>query len=78
MAVLLLPGFFDAGALKSVETDVEKMIDNLAKRCHKANKIKETHAGLDWTSRLLRMREEFSDAPVCGCARTCLCNTKRG
>jgi hypothetical protein len=38
--------------------------DNLAKRLHRAGKTKSEYAGLDWTSRLMRMREDFSDAAV--------------
>ena len=40
------------------------MIDNLAIRLHRAGKIKDLYEGLDWTSRLLRMRQDFPDAPV--------------
>lgn len=40
------------------------MIDNLAIRLHRAGKIKDLYKGLDWTSRLLRMRKDFPDAPV--------------
>jgi len=61
---LFLPNFYDADALKDVESDVGKMIDNLAKRCYKAGKVKDTYADLDWTSRLLRLRQDFADAPV--------------
>ena len=40
------------------------MTDNLAQRLFKAGKIKELYMGLDWTSRLLRMRHDFPDAPL--------------
>lgn len=44
--------------------DVESMISNLAIRLHRAGKIKDLYEGFDWTSRLLRMRQDFPDAPV--------------
>lgn len=50
--------------LDKVRDDVEVMIDELATRLHKAGKIKELYADLDWTSRLLKMRADFPDAPV--------------
>jgi len=40
------------------------MIGKLAERLHRAGKIKELYEDLDWTSRLLRMRQDFADAPV--------------
>ena len=40
------------------------MTDNLAQRLFDAGKIKELYTGLDWTSRLLRMRADFPDAPL--------------
>lgn len=61
---LLLPDFYSAESLDAVRKDVEVMIDNLAKRLFKAGKIKDLYADLDWTSRLLRMRQDFPDAPV--------------
>ena len=61
---VFLPEFFDSDALDSVRLDVEGMIDDLAARLHKAGKIRDLYAGHDWTSRLLRMRADFPDAPV--------------
>ena len=61
---LFLPEWYKQDALDAVRVDVESMIDNLAIRLHRAGKIKDLYDGLDWTSRLLRMRQDFPDAPV--------------
>ena len=61
---LFLPEFYKQPALDAVEKDVDSMINNLAIRLHSAGKIKDLYEGLDWTSRLLRMRRDFPDAPV--------------
>jgi hypothetical protein len=61
---LFLPEFYSAEMLQEVQSDVSGMIDNLARRLHKAGKIKALYADLDWTSRLRRMTEDFADAPV--------------
>lgn len=59
-----MPEWYSKAALDAVRVDVESMIDNLAIRLHRAGKIKDLYKGLDWTSRLLRMRQDFPDAPV--------------
>lgn len=61
---LFLPDFYNADALSKCRSDTEGMIDKLATRLHNAGKINSLYKDHDWTSRLLRMREEFSDAPV--------------
>ena len=61
---IFLPEFYKQKDLDPVQKDVERMIDNLAIRLHRAGKIKDLYEGLDWTSRLLRMRQDFPDAPV--------------
>jgi hypothetical protein len=61
---LFLPEWYKQEALDAVRVDVESMISNLAIRLHRAGKIKDLYEGLDWTSRLLRMRQDFPDAPV--------------
>eukprot|EP01051_Picozoa_sp_SAG22_P000907 SAG22_NODE_30_length_28348_cov_12.488584_4_plen_452_part_00 len=52
------------GLLEDIKGDVERMIEDLAKRLYNNGKIKDLYAELDWTSRLLRMRQDFPDAPV--------------
>ena len=61
---LFLPEWYSKAALDAVRVDVESMINNLAIRLHRAGKIKDLYQDLDWTSRLLRMRQDFPDAPV--------------
>jgi len=61
---LFLSEFYDAESLRLVQEDVERMIDNLAHRLLSAGKIHGLYGDLDWTSRLLRMRDDFPDAPV--------------
>eukprot|EP00658_Telonema_sp_P-2_P010493 TRINITY_DN13954_c0_g1_i3.p1 TRINITY_DN13954_c0_g1~~TRINITY_DN13954_c0_g1_i3.p1 ORF type:complete len:390 (-),score=92.31 TRINITY_DN13954_c0_g1_i3:83-1252(-) len=62
---LMLPEFFCHEQLEAVQTDTETVISELAERLYAGGKISQLHRGLDWTSRLLRMKEEFSGAPVC-------------
>jgi len=61
---LFIPEFYKAELLAEVQTDVSKMIGNLAERLYRDGKIKDLYSDLDWTSRLLRMRQDFPDAPV--------------
>eukprot|EP00039_Didymoeca_costata_P011234 m.157106 g.157106 ORF g.157106 m.157106 type:complete len:421 (+) comp15108_c0_seq3:2-1264(+) len=61
---LFLPNHFGSEILDDVRKDVEGMISNLAQRLYNNGKIKDLYEGLDWTSRLLRMRQDFPDAPV--------------
>eukprot|EP01079_Euglenida_sp_SAG-EU17-18_P002888 gene2888-3475_t len=61
---LVMPDFYGKAALREVQSDVEGMVDRLGTRAKASGVLEDTHAGLDWTTRLLRIREEFPDAPV--------------
>lgn len=61
---LFLPEFYKKDQLAEVQSDVEGMIEDLAQRLYRNGKIKDLYSDLDWTSRLLRMRQDFPDAPV--------------
>eukprot|EP00041_Stephanoeca_diplocostata_P030764 m.939059 g.939059 ORF g.939059 m.939059 type:complete len:443 (+) comp23823_c1_seq9:90-1418(+) len=61
---IFIPDFYKETELDAVREDVERMIDDLAVRLYRAGKLKSTYEDLDWTSRLLRMRKDFPDAPV--------------
>ena len=61
---LHIPGFFGEQALAESRQNVDSMIANLASRLFSAGKIKEKYDELDWTARLMRLRQDFADAPV--------------
>ena len=61
---LFIEKFYDNSYLEECENDVSLMISNLAHRLFKAGKIKMLYDDLGWTQRLLRMREDFEDAPI--------------
>jgi len=61
---LFIEEFYAKDDLEMCKEDVTGMIDKLAKRLYKAGKIKDLYDDLDWTQRLLKMRADFSDAPI--------------
>eukprot|EP00941_MAST-03F_sp_MAST-3F-sp1_P002569 g2569.t1 len=60
---LVLPKFFES-RLSGLRSDIEKLIDDLAKKLYALGKVKSLYEEFGWTERLLRLTEDFEDAPV--------------
>ena len=60
---LILPTFF-ASYLPDIQRDIETLIDHLATDLYQAGHVKSTYAESSWTERLLRLTEDYPDAPL--------------
>ena len=60
---LILPNFFES-YLPALQNDVEQLIDNLAQDLYKAGLVNSLYENSSWTARLLRLTEDYPDAPL--------------
>lgn len=60
---LILPKFFES-RLGGLQSDVEGLIENLANDLYDAKLVNRTYADASWTERLLRLTDDFQDAPI--------------
>ena len=60
---LILPRFFEE-FLAPLQSDVEGLIDELANELHASGHVHSTYANESWTKRLLRLTQDYPDAPL--------------
>ena len=60
---LVLPNFFQQH-LPGLQSDVESLINTLASDLFDAGHVKSTYSNSSWTERLLRLTEDYPDAPL--------------
>ena len=61
---MVLPEFIDHRAVEAAHADVSRLVDEIASTLVVAKKISSTFADLDWKTRLLKIAEEWPDAPL--------------